>query len=51
MRIYSKDFLSRLRRWCSSHDVHLIADEIMTGFGRTGKMLACMHALHSQAGI
>jgi adenosylmethionine---8-amino-7-oxononanoate aminotransferase len=44
MRIYSKDFLSRLRRWCSSHDVHLIADEIMTGFGRTGKMLACMHA-------
>ena len=44
MKIYSKDLLIRLRAWCDEHGVHLIADEIMTGFGRTGKMLACEHA-------
>ena len=44
MRIYSQDFLKRLGQWCTSHDVHLIADEIMTGFGRTGFPLACQHA-------
>jgi len=44
MKIYSKDFLSRLRDWSKRHDIHLIADEIMTGIGRTGKMLACEYA-------
>ncbi len=44
MKIYSQDFLRLLRVWCDEHDIHLIADEIMTGFGRTGKMLACEHA-------
>lgn len=44
MKIYSQDFLRRLRQWTAQHDVHFIADEIMTGFGRTGKMLACEHA-------
>jgi adenosylmethionine-8-amino-7-oxononanoate aminotransferase len=44
MRIYSQDFLRRLRMWTQANDVHLIADEIMTGMGRTGKMLACHHA-------
>ncbi len=44
MRIYSQDFLRRLRAWTKQHQVHLIADEIMTGIGRTGKMLACEHA-------
>lgn len=44
MKIYSADFLKRLRVWTAQHDIHLIADEIMTGFGRTGKMLACEHA-------
>lgn len=44
MQIYSKDFLRRLRAWTKANDIHLIADEIMTGFGRTGKMLACQHA-------
>lgn len=44
MRIYSQDFLRRLCLWAKEHDVHLIADEIMTGIGRTGKMLACQHA-------
>jgi adenosylmethionine-8-amino-7-oxononanoate aminotransferase len=44
MLLYSKDFLFRLRAWATANDVHLIADEIMTGFGRTGLPLACMHA-------
>lgn len=44
MKIYSQDFLRRLRQWCTANDVHLIADEIMTGIGRSGKMLACQHA-------
>lgn len=44
MKIYSADFLRRLRRWTTDNDVYLIADEIMTGFGRTGRALACDHA-------
>lgn len=44
MKIYSKDFLNRLAKWAKKHNIHLIADEIMTGIGRTGKMLACHHA-------
>ena len=44
MLIYSRDFLKRLAAWARAHHVHLIADEIMTGIGRTGKMLACEHA-------
>ncbi len=44
MLVYSPDFLRKLRQWTRKNKVHLIADEIMTGFGRTGKMLACEHA-------
>ncbi len=44
MKIYSKDFLRRLRAWTNQHGIYLIADEIMTGFGRTGLRLACDHA-------
>ena len=44
MLIYSQDFLKRLSIWAKNNDIHLIADEIMTGIGRTGKMLACEHA-------
>lgn len=44
MRIYSADFLKRLRQWTKARGIHLIADEIMTGFGRTGLPLACHHA-------
>lgn len=44
MKIYSQDLLRRLRAWTKLHGIHLIADEIMTGIGRTGKMLACEHA-------
>jgi len=44
MRCYSADFLRKLRAWASQHDIYLIADEIMTGMGRTGRWLACDHA-------
>ena len=44
MVVYSADWLKRLRAWCDANDVYLIADEIMTGMGRTGKWLACEHA-------
>ena len=41
MRVYSPDFLRRLRKWATANNVLLIADEIFTGFGRTGKWFAC----------
>lgn len=44
MKIYSQDFLRRLRKWTQAHGIYLIADEIMTGLGRTGRALACEHA-------
>jgi adenosylmethionine-8-amino-7-oxononanoate aminotransferase len=36
-------YLSRIRKVCSEHHVLMIADEVATGFGRTGKMFACEH--------
>ncbi len=44
MRCYSADFLRRLNSWAKENNIYLIADEIMTGLGRTGKWLACHHA-------
>ncbi|VEG90103.1 adenosylmethionine-8-amino-7-oxononanoate aminotransferase [Legionella spiritensis] len=44
MLCYSADFLSRLSQWARQNDIFLIADEIMTGMGRTGHWLACQHA-------
>lgn len=41
MRLWPRGMLAALRRWCDAHGVLLLADEVMTGFGRTGTMFAC----------
>ena len=44
MIVWSADDLRRVRELCDTHNVLLIADEVLTGFGRTGEMFACEHA-------
>lgn len=44
MKIYPPLYLQKLRKICDEYNVHFIADEIATGYGRTGKMFACDHA-------
>jgi adenosylmethionine-8-amino-7-oxononanoate aminotransferase len=44
MRMYDPVYLTLLREACDRHQVHLIADEIAVGFGRTGTMFACEQA-------
>jgi adenosylmethionine-8-amino-7-oxononanoate aminotransferase len=41
MHCWPKGMLRELRQWCDGKGVHLILDEVMTGFGRTGTMFAC----------
>jgi adenosylmethionine---8-amino-7-oxononanoate aminotransferase len=44
MIVHPEEFLAGIRRLTEAHDVLLIADEVLTGFGRTGRMFACERA-------
>jgi adenosylmethionine---8-amino-7-oxononanoate aminotransferase len=44
MIVWPQEFLQRARALCNQYETLLIADEVLTGFGRTGRMFACEHA-------
>lgn len=44
MIVWKPEFLKWVRKLCDEYEILLIADEVLTGFGRTGKMFACEHA-------
>ena len=43
INVWPQGMLSQLRQWTEQRGIHLILDEVMTGYGRTGKMFACMN--------
>lgn len=47
MIIWPSEYLCGVRRLCDKYGVLMIVDEVLTGFGRTGRMFACEHALIS----
>lgn len=51
MGMYHPSYLRRVREICNEYEVHLIADEIAVGFGRTGTMFACEQAANSVSDI
>jgi len=44
MIVWPAEFLSGIRKLCDQYGTLMIADEVLTGFGRTGRMFACEHA-------
>lgn len=44
MIVWPQEFLAGVRRLCTRYGTLMIADEVLTGFGRTGRMFACEHA-------
>lgn len=44
MNLYPPAYLQAARKLCDQYEIHMIADEVATGFGRTGLMFACEHA-------
>jgi len=44
MHMYHSEYLALIREICNRYDIHLIADEVMVGFGRTGELFACEKA-------
>jgi adenosylmethionine-8-amino-7-oxononanoate aminotransferase len=44
MIVWPAEFLAGVRKLCDRYDTLMIADEVLTGFGRTGRMFACEHA-------
>jgi adenosylmethionine-8-amino-7-oxononanoate aminotransferase len=44
MIVWPPEFLAGVRRLCDAHGTLMIADEVLTGFGRTGRLFACEHA-------
>lgn len=44
MIVWPKEFLAGVRNLCDRYDTLMIADEVLSGFGRTGRMFACEHA-------